>query len=104
MRRSGDDQEWEFFLSGRDSDEEDENVDGLKQGRTLNQLSTVDVDHINEDRYGHVLEQGENGRRERRRVAIPGHRIKCEGTTLSSKAGIILVRCAFTDFLALNSS
>jgi len=97
--RSSDDQELELFLSRQDSDEEDEDVDELKQNGTLNQLSTVAVDHINEDVYGPVLERGENGRRQGRRVAVPGHRIRCEEKTLSSKAGIILVRCAFTDFL-----
>jgi len=88
----------ELFLSHRDSDGEDEDVVELKQDRTLNQLSTVGVDHINEDVYGPVLERGENGREQGRRVAMPGHRIRREGKTLSSKAGIILVRCAFIDF------
>jgi solute carrier family 45 protein 1/2/4 len=80
-----------LFLSGQDSDEEDgDEGEGLKRaerGRMFNHpgalLSTDDVGQIDGNRYDPVPRQEANGRRAATRS---------EGNTLSSKAGIILVR------------
>ncbi len=98
LPRSSEDQERELFLSGHDSDDEDgDEGEGLKRaerGRMFNHpgalLSTVDVGQIDGNRYDPVPGQEANGR---------GAAIRSEGKTLSSKAGIILVRrisCLFT--------
>jgi len=87
LPRSSEDQERELFLSGQDSDEEDDDEgEGLKRaerGRMFNHpaalLSTVDVGQIDGNRYDPLPGQEANGRR-------------AAGKTLSSKAGIILVR------------
>lgn len=86
------------MVSGGDSDEEDDD-DGAKGGERNEifahsgaQVSRIDLTQLDED-DGYEVVRRENGQR-RGPVAASG-RHQQEGSSLSSKAGIILVRGPF---------